>query len=123
MPGTPAFDVAVVGAGMGSAPHLRSLQDLRATYPLTWVCARDAQRLAAVPLPEGVRRTTRLDDILQDPRVRAVRQRRRRRRIWTWCGWWPQPANMCWSKSRSNSTWRARKNLSPAAKRPACSWR
>jgi len=72
MPGTPAFDVAVVGAGMGSAPHLRSLQDLRATYPLTWVCARDAQRLAAVPLPEGVRRTTRLDDILQDPRVRAV---------------------------------------------------
>ncbi|HRA63137.1 MAG TPA: Gfo/Idh/MocA family oxidoreductase, partial [Burkholderiaceae bacterium] len=37
-----------------------------------WVCARDAQRLAAVPLPEGVRRTTRLDDILQDPRVRAV---------------------------------------------------
>ena len=72
MPGTPAFDVAVVGAGMGSAPHLRSLQDLRATYPLTWVCARDAQRLAAVPLPEGVSRTTRLDDILQDPRVRAV---------------------------------------------------
>jgi len=72
MPGTPAFDVAVVGAGMGSAPHLRSLQDLRATYPLTWVCARDAQRLAAVPLPDGVRRTTRLDDILQDPRVRAV---------------------------------------------------
>lgn len=72
MPGMPAFDVAVVGAGMGSAPHLRSLQDLRATYPLTWVCARDAQRLAAVPLPDGVRRTTRLDDILQDPRVRAV---------------------------------------------------
>jgi len=72
MPGAPAFDVAVVGAGMGSAPHLRSLQDLRATYPLTWVCARDAQRLAAVPLPDGVRRTTRLDDILQDPRVRAV---------------------------------------------------
>ena len=72
MPGAPAFDVAVVGAGMGSAPHLRSLQDLRATYPLTWVCARDAKRLAAVPLPDGVRRTTRLDDILQDPRVRAV---------------------------------------------------
>ncbi|MCP5282355.1 MAG: Gfo/Idh/MocA family oxidoreductase [Rhodoferax sp.] len=57
---------------MGSAPHLRSLQDLGAEYPLTWVCARDAQRLAAVPLPDGVRRTTRLDDILQDPRVRAV---------------------------------------------------
>lgn len=72
MPVTPAFDVAVVGAGMGSAPHLRSLQDLRAAYPLTWVCARDVQRLAAVSLPDGVRRTTRLDDILDDPRVRAV---------------------------------------------------
>ena len=72
MSATPGFDVAVVGAGMGSAPHLRSLQDLRAAYPLTWVCTRDAQRLAAIPLPEGVRRTTRLDDILADPRVRAV---------------------------------------------------
>lgn len=36
----------MVGAGMGSAPHLRSLQDLRGAYPLTWVCARDAQRPA-----------------------------------------------------------------------------
>jgi UDP-N-acetyl-2-amino-2-deoxyglucuronate dehydrogenase len=72
MSATPPFDVAVVGVGMGSAPHLLSLQDLRATYPLTWACARNAQRLAAVPLPDGVRRTTRLDDILEDPRVRAV---------------------------------------------------
>ncbi|MEP6971277.1 MAG: Gfo/Idh/MocA family oxidoreductase, partial [Betaproteobacteria bacterium] len=72
MSAKPIFDVAVVGAGMGAAPHLRSLQDLRDDYPLTWVCARDAQRLAAVPLPEGVRRTTNLDDILRDPQVRAV---------------------------------------------------
>ena len=67
-----AFDVAVVGVGMGAAPHLRALHDLAAAYPLTWACARDAQRLAAVSLPEGTRRTTRLDNILQDPRVRAV---------------------------------------------------
>ncbi len=67
-----AFEVAVVGVGMGAAQHLRSLHDLRAVYPLTWVCARDAQRLAAVSLPEGVQRSTRLDDILQDPRMRAV---------------------------------------------------
>lgn len=67
-----AFDVAVVGVGMGAAPHLRALYDLSASYPLTWACARDAQRLAAVALPDGVRRTTRLDDILQDARVRAV---------------------------------------------------
>ncbi len=69
---SPAFDVAVVGVGMGSAPHLRALQDLHADYPLTWVCARDAQRLAVAPLPHGVRRTTNLDDILHDPAVRAV---------------------------------------------------
>ena len=67
-----AFDVAVVGVGMGAAPHLRALQDLRVDYPLTWACARDAQRLAAISLPDGVRRTTRLDDILHDPLVRAV---------------------------------------------------
>ena len=67
-----AFDVAVVGVGMGAAPHLRALHDLSATYPLTWICARDAQRLATVSLPEGTRRTTRLDDILHDPRVCSV---------------------------------------------------
>jgi len=72
MAAAPVFDVAVVGVGMGAAPHLRSLQDLHGAYPLTWVCARDAQRLAAVSVPQGARRTTRLEDILQDPEVRAV---------------------------------------------------
>lgn len=69
---SPSFDVAVVGAGLGSAPHFAALADLRADYPLTWVCARDAQRLEALDLPDGVRRTTRLQDVLQDARVGAV---------------------------------------------------
>jgi predicted dehydrogenase len=68
----PSFDVAVVGAGLGAAPHFAALADLRAEYPLTWVCARDAQRLQAVTLPDGVRRTTRLQDVLDDARVGAV---------------------------------------------------
>ena len=66
------FDIAVVGVGLGSAPHFAALADLSAQYPLTWVCARDAQRLQAVALPEGVRRTTQLLDILDDTRVGAV---------------------------------------------------
>ena len=72
MASLPRFNVAVVGAGLGSKPHFRALQDLRDDYPLTWVCARDAQRLQAAQLPDGARRTTRLEDILEDPRVRAV---------------------------------------------------
>ena len=109
---------------MGSAPHLRSLQDLRADYPLTWVCARDAQRLAAVPLPDGVRRTTRLDDILQDPRVRAVL-------VLT-----PPAAHLevvrqvaaagkhvLVEKPLELDLPRARANSSPVARQPASSWR
>ena len=66
------FDVAVVGAGLGSAPHFAALEELRDDYPLTWVCARDAQRLQAAALPPGARRTTQLQDIAQDARVGAV---------------------------------------------------
>ncbi len=67
-----SFNVAVVGAGLGSAPHFRALEDLRDEFPVSWVCARDAQRLQAARLPSGARRTTRLEDILEDPLVRAV---------------------------------------------------
>lgn len=66
------FDVAVVGAGLGSAPHFAALAELRGEFPLAWVCARDARRLQALALPDGVRRTTRLQDLLDDGRVRAV---------------------------------------------------
>lgn len=66
------FQVAAVGAGLGSKPHFRALDDLRGEFPCAWVCARDAQRLDAAPVPEGARRTTRLEDILEDPRVGAV---------------------------------------------------
>lgn len=66
------FHVAAIGAGLGSKPHFRALEDLRADFPCAWVCARDAARLQAAPVPQGAQRTTRIDEVLEDPRVRAV---------------------------------------------------
>jgi UDP-N-acetyl-2-amino-2-deoxyglucuronate dehydrogenase len=64
--------VAVIGAGLGSAQHFRSLEELAPVAELAWVCARDAQRLAAMPLPGSPKRTTRLQDIVRDDSVSAV---------------------------------------------------
>jgi predicted dehydrogenase len=64
--------LAVIGAGLGSGPHFKSLHDLASEVELVWVHARDATRLAAAQLPHGVKRTTRLEDILEDTSVRAV---------------------------------------------------
>jgi len=64
--------LAVIGAGLGSAPHFQSLQDLASGAEVVWVCARNAARLADLHLPAGAQRTTCLEDILQDASVRAV---------------------------------------------------
>jgi predicted dehydrogenase len=64
--------LAVIGVGMGSVPHFKSLLDLAHEAEIVWVHARDATRLAAAQLPQGVNRTTRLEDILEDASVRAV---------------------------------------------------
>ncbi|MEO7241880.1 MAG: Gfo/Idh/MocA family oxidoreductase [Variovorax sp.] len=66
--------LAMIGVGLGSAPHRSSLIELQQEGELewTWACARDAGRLAAVDLPATVRRTTRLNDVLADPDVTAV---------------------------------------------------
>lgn len=64
--------VAVVGAGLASAPHFQSLQDLDAELELAWVIGRSVERLAALNLPVGVRTSTHLEDLLGDPTVQAV---------------------------------------------------
>lgn len=64
--------LAVVGAGLGSAPHFKSIEDLAGEIELTWVYARSAERLAAAQLPRGAKRTSRFEDILEDPEVQAV---------------------------------------------------
>lgn len=64
--------LAVIGTGLGSGPHFKSLHDLASEVELVWVHARDAARLAAAQLPHGTLRTTRLEDILEDASVQAV---------------------------------------------------
>ncbi len=64
--------LAVIGAGLGSAPHFQSLDDLAAEAEVVWVYGRSAPRLASVRLPAGARATTRLEDILEDPSISAV---------------------------------------------------
>lgn len=74
MPGIPSsrLRLAMIGAGLGSGPHFKSLHDLADEAEVVWVHARDATRLAATPVPRGARKTTRLEDILQDASVQAV---------------------------------------------------
>ncbi|RYX96265.1 MAG: Gfo/Idh/MocA family oxidoreductase [Comamonadaceae bacterium] len=64
--------IAVVGAGLGSAPHFKSLEDLAGSVDVAWVYARDPGRLAAMALPGGARRSSRFEDILNDQSVKAV---------------------------------------------------
>ena len=64
--------IAVIGAGLGAPPHLKSLEDLADQVDLAWLVGRDPDRLAKVPTPPGTRRTTRLDDVLQDASVQAA---------------------------------------------------
>ncbi len=69
---TAPLRVAVIGVGLGSPPHLRSLADLQDLARLAWVCARTHDRLDDLALPTCARATTRLDDVLGDTGVNAV---------------------------------------------------
>ncbi|MDB5932600.1 MAG: gfo/Idh/MocA family oxidoreductase [Polaromonas sp.] len=71
-PGQERLRLAVIGAGLGSAPHFQSLDDLASEAEVVWVYTRSAERLAAVRLPVGARKTTRLEDILEDASIKAV---------------------------------------------------
>ena len=67
--------IAVIGVGMGSAPHFQAIESLADQLDLVWVCARDSGRLAQAVLPALVappKRTTRLEDILEDTSVSAL---------------------------------------------------
>ena len=64
--------LAVIGAGLGSAPHFKSLKDLASEADVVWVYGRSAERLAAVRTPQGAKKTSRIEDILDDATVQAV---------------------------------------------------
>jgi len=68
----PRLRIATIGAGLGSAPHFHSLRDLAGEAELVSVYGRSAERLAGVQLPAGTRKTTRLEDILEDASIEAV---------------------------------------------------
>lgn len=68
----PRLRLAVLGAGMASAPHLRSLADLSGEVEVAWLWGRDLERLRQAAVPAGTRLTTQLADVLGDPGVQAV---------------------------------------------------
>lgn len=70
---TPKLRLALIGAGLASAPHVRSLQDLAHAVDVRWVAGRTESRVGAVAaqLP-GARSTTDLAAVLEDPEVDAA---------------------------------------------------
>lgn len=68
----PRLRIAVIGAGLGSAPHFHGLQDLAGEAELVYVYGRSAERLAGVNVPAGAKKTTRIEDILEDASIQAV---------------------------------------------------
>ena len=92
---TPRLKLAVIGAGMASAPHWRSLADLHDQVELSWVGALTPRRLQGLPLPDGARTTTRLDDIFEDRSTQAVLLLHRRTPTWNWRNVPRVQASMC----------------------------
>ncbi len=66
--------IAVVGAGLASAPHLASLRDLRGKVEVAWFVGRTLERIAAAQAAgfPAARLSASLDDVLQDRSVAAA---------------------------------------------------
>ena len=64
--------LAVIGAGLGSAPHFQSLHDLANEAQVVWVYGRNADRLSAARAPAEAQKTTRIEAIFEDASVQAV---------------------------------------------------
>ena len=64
--------IGVVGAGLGSAPHFKSLQELSDQVDVAWLHVRQPDRLSPSALPPGAKVTARYEDLLEDPLLQAV---------------------------------------------------
>lgn len=64
--------IGVVGAGLGSAPHFKSLLELADQVDVAWLHVRQPGRLTPSALPPGVKVTGRYEDLLEDPLLQAV---------------------------------------------------
>ena len=64
--------IGVVGAGLGAAPHFKSLQALSDQVDVAWLHVRQPDRLTPSALPPGAKVTARYEDLLEDPSLQAV---------------------------------------------------
>ena len=64
--------LAVVGAGLASAPHLRSLQELANRVDVRWVIGQKLDRASEMAAQLGAACGTSLDAVCGDPGVEAV---------------------------------------------------
>ena len=64
--------IGVVGAGLGAAPHFKSLQALSDQVDVAWLHVRQPQRLTPSALPAGAQVTARYEDLLEDTSLQAV---------------------------------------------------
>ena len=64
--------IGVVGAGLGSAPHFKSLQELSDQVDVAWLHVRQPGRLTTSALPPDAKVTGRYEDLLEDPLLQAV---------------------------------------------------
>jgi UDP-N-acetyl-2-amino-2-deoxyglucuronate dehydrogenase len=64
--------IGVVGAGLGAAPHFKSLLELADQVDVAWLHVRQPQRLTPSALPPGAKVTARYEDLLEDPSLQAV---------------------------------------------------
>jgi predicted dehydrogenase len=64
--------IGVVGAGLGAAPHFKSLQELSDQVDVAWLHVRQPERLTPSALPPGAQVTARYEDLLEDPSLQAV---------------------------------------------------
>jgi predicted dehydrogenase len=69
---TDRLRLAVIGAGLGSPPHFKSLDDLANQAQAIWLHVRHPERLGNTPTPRGARITARLEDILEDSSLHGV---------------------------------------------------
>ncbi len=64
--------IGVVGAGLGSTPHFKSLLELADQVDVAWLHVRQPERLTPSALPPGAKVTCRYEDLLEDPLLQAV---------------------------------------------------
>jgi len=64
--------IGVVGAGLGAAPHFKSLLELADQVDVAWLHVRQPERLTPSALPLCAKVTGRYEDLLEDPLLQGL---------------------------------------------------